>query len=94
MTIQGSTVDSFASYQCTATYDGDPYVGYVSLIDKTDPLQVEVLSSIGDQIINGAGVGAFYVLVYRNGVEIDPIKTRVFSTTPPSSALLETFTTI
>ena len=86
VTIQGSTVDSFASYQCTATYDGDPYVGYVSLIDKTDPLQVEVLSSIGDQIINGAGVGAFYVLVYRNGVEIDPIKTRVFSTTPPSSA--------
>lgn len=86
VTIAGSTVDSFASYQCTATYNGNSYVSYVSLIDKTDPLQCEVLSSIGDQIINGVGAGAFYVLVYRNGTEVDPIKSTRFLTSPPSSA--------
>lgn len=84
--VSGSTVDSFASYRCIATYDGKSYTAYASLIDKTDPIQVEVLSSIGDQIVNGTGAGAFYVLVYKNGVEVDPIKSRRFLTSAPSSA--------
>lgn len=86
LTVQASDVDSFASYRCQATYGGKTYTMYVSLIDKTDPLQVDVLSSIGDQIINGVGAGAFYVLVYRNGVEIDPLKSRRFLTTAPTPA--------
>ena len=86
LTVNGNTVDSFASYQCIATYDGKSYTAYASLIDKTDPIQVEVLSSIGDQIVNGTGAGAFYVLVYKNGVEVDPIKSRRFLTSAPSSA--------
>lgn len=86
LTVAGSSVDGFASFKCTATYGGNPYEAYVSLIDKTDPLQVEVLSSIGDQIVNGAGAGAFYVMVWRNGVEVDPLKSTRFLTSAPSGS--------
>lgn len=86
ITISGTTVNGFASYRCTATFGGKNYISYVSLIDKTDPLQVEVLSSIGDQIVNGIGVGAFYVIARQNGVEVDPIKSTRFLTTAPTGA--------
>lgn len=78
LTVAGSSVDGYASYRCTATYNSKPYVQYMSLIDKTDPIQVTVLSSVGDKFINGNAVGALYALVYRNGQEIDPIKSERF----------------
>lgn len=78
ITIAGSTVDGYASYRCTATYNNKPYIQYMSLVDKTDPIQVTVLSSVGDKFINGNAVGALYALVYRNGQEIDPIKSERF----------------
>ena len=43
--------------------------------------------SIGDKISDDEkGVGALYTVIYRNDVEIDPIKSYTFSTTPPESA--------
>lgn len=78
LTVAGSSVDGYASYRCTATYNSKPYIQYMSLIDKTDPIQVTVLSSVGDKFINGNAVGALYALVYRNGQEIDPIKSERF----------------
>ena len=85
-TVNGTDVDGMASYRLTATYSSKPYIAYVSVIDKSDPLQCEVFSSIGDQIMNGTGVGAFYVIVTRNGVEIDPLKSNRFLTVAPSTA--------
>lgn len=89
LSVSGSTVDGYASYRCIATYDNNSYTQYMSLIDKTDPLQVTVLSSIGDKLINGNGVGALYAIVYRrqgaNYVEVDPIKSERFVTTLPST---------
>ena len=85
LTVYGSFVDSYASFRCVARYDGTDYTQYCSLIDKTDPLQVSVLSSLGDQIVNGQGAGALYVKVFQNGDEIDEMLTEVFSTsTTPS----------
>lgn len=86
LTIYPVDVDGFSSYRLTATYKSVSYEQYASIIDKTDPLQVEVLSSIGDQIINGTGAGAFYVIVYRNGTEIDPIKSTRFLEAAPNAA--------
>lgn len=86
ITINKDQVDSYASYQCIATYSNNSYINYFSVFDKSDPIQVTVLCSFGDQITNGQGVGALYVIVTRLGEEIDPIKTKVFSETDPTGA--------
>lgn len=84
LNVDGTSVDGYASYMCTAMFGGNPYVGYASLIDKTDPVQVSILSTVGTQIINGQGVGAFYAIVTRNGQEIDALKATDFVLTKPS----------
>ena len=89
LTVYGTQVDSYASFRCTATYDGNPYVGYASLEDKTDPIQVSIISTVGTQIVNGNGIGCFYARVIKNdgqGTELDPLPTGVsFVTEKPSS---------
>lgn len=86
LTVSNTDVDGYASFRCIATYNSKTYTQYMSVIDKTDPLQISVLSSIGEQIVNGQGTGALYVKVTRNGVEIDAIKSERFLTTAPTSA--------
>ena len=85
LTVNGSTVDGYASFRCTATYDSKSFVQYYSLMDKTDPLQCTVLSSVGSQIVNKQGVGALYVRVTQNGIEIDELKTEIFSESDPQN---------
>lgn len=83
LSVNRDSVDSYSSYKCECTYNGKNYIAYHSLLDKTDPIQVIALSSLGTQIVNGQGFGALYCKVTRNGVEIDNIKSEVFSTTAP-----------
>lgn len=85
-TVQAADVDSYASYRLTATYKGSPYLAYFSVLDKTDPIQVAVLCSIGTQIVNGVGAGGIYCKVTRNGAEIDTMKSERFLTANPASA--------
>ena len=85
LTIQPSAVSGYASYQCIATYGSKEYTAYYAVIDKSDPIQAHVYSSIGTQILNGQGCGAVYVKIFRNGEEIDPIKSEVFSETAPAN---------
>lgn len=85
LSVNGNTVDGYACYRCTATYSSKNYIQYYSLMDKTDPLQCTVLSSVGSQILNGQGVGALYVRVTQNGYEIDNMNTEVFSENPPAN---------
>ena len=85
--VYNSTVDSYASYKLQATYNNKNYYAYYSVFDKTDPLQVTVLSSVGTQLVNGNGVGAIYVKVTRNGSEIDELKSDRFLYENPSSAV-------
>ena len=86
LTVLGSTVDSYASFRCTAHYNDNDYYAYYSLFDKTDPIQVSVLCSLGTQIVNGQGSGAIYVKVVRNGQEIDALKSERFLTENPTGA--------
>lgn len=88
LTVYGTSVDGYASYKCEANYDNNTYVQYVSLIDKTDPVQAFVYSTLGTQITNGNGVGALYCIVTRNGEEVDPIATRNFTATAPVSSYI------
>lgn len=83
--VTGSMVDSYASFQCIAHYNNIDYIQYMSVLDKQDPIQVTLLSSVGDKLVNGNGVGALYALVYRNGQEIDSIKSERFVETLPAS---------
>lgn len=85
-TVQGSTVDSYASFRCTASYSGKSYVAYFSVFDKTDPIQVAIFSSVGTQLVNGIGEGALYVKVTQNGSEVDGIKSERFLTANPDTA--------
>ena len=85
LTVTPDMVDGVASFRCTATYGGKPYIAYWCVTDKSDPVQLYLHSTIGDKIVNGQGVGAIYALAFRNGDEIDPIKSTVFSTNAPSN---------
>lgn len=73
LTVYPSAIDGYASFRATAVYDGETYVAYISVQDKSDPIQVSVHSTVGTQIVNGQGAGAIYVRVTRNGEEIDTI---------------------
>ena len=85
LTVTNSMVNGYASFQCVAHYNNTDYVQYMSVLDKQDPIQVTVLSSVGDKLVNGNGIGALYALVYRSGVEIDPIKSERFVDILPTS---------
>ena len=73
LTVYPSAVNGYASFRATAVYDSETYVAYMSVQDKSDPIQVSVHSTVGTQIVNGQGAGAIYVRVTRNGEEIDTI---------------------
>ena len=85
--INNSTVEGFASYRCTCKYSNVTYTAYYSLIDKLDPIQATALCSLGEQIVNGQGYGAFYVIVTDTGTgkELDPLKSDRFLTAAPSN---------
>lgn len=87
LTVQPSDVNGSASYRCQMYYTSGTlrYTAYVTVRDKTDPIQAEILSTAGDKFVNGIAEGAMYVKVYRNGVEIDPLPTEDISKTAPAS---------
>lgn len=87
LTVQPSDVNGSASYRCQMYYTSGTlrYTAYVTVRDKTDPIQAEILSTAGDKFVNGIAEGAMYVKVYRNGVEIDPLPTEDISKTAPTS---------
>lgn len=85
-TVRPADVNGYASYQCTATYGGKPYSAYHAVLDKTDPIQAYVYCSLGTQILNSQGYGAIYTRIFRNGNEIDALKTERFLKSAPAQA--------
>ena len=84
LTVAASSVSGYASYRCIAKYNTKSYTAYFAVTDKTDPIQAYVYCSLGTQILNGQGYGAVYVKIFRNGEEIDKIKSERFLTTAPT----------
>lgn len=87
LTVNNSAVDGFASFRATCSYSSVTYTAYYSLIDRLDPIQATAFCSLGDQIVNGQGVGAFYVIVTDTGTgqELDALKSDRFLTSAPSN---------
>lgn len=86
LTVTPDMVETFASFRCTATYNGRDYVAYWCVTDKTDPVDLIVMSSVGTQFTKDTIVGAIYCIAYQNGVEVDPLKSTTFSTSAPIGA--------
>lgn len=87
LTVNNSAVDGFASFRATCSYSSVTYTAYYSLIDRLDPIQAAAFCSLGDQIVNGQGIGAFYVIVTDTGTgqELDALKSDRFLTSAPSN---------
>ena len=80
LTINPDWIQGYGAFRCTAVYGGNPYYGYISVRDVTDPLQVQVYSTLGEQLVNGVGDGAVFVRVMLNNEEVDTIKSTNFVT--------------
>ena len=93
LTVNNSAVDGYASFKCTAQYSGKSYTAYYVLLDKLDPIQASVFCSLGEQIVNGQGIGAFYVIVTDTGTgqELDPLKSDRFLTEAPTNPAVGDF---
>lgn len=87
LTVNNSTVDGYASYKCECKYSSVTYTAYYVLIDRLDPIQAAAFCSLGGQIVNKQGVGAFYVIVTDTGTgqELDALKTDKFLTAAPAN---------
>lgn len=87
LTVNNSAVDGFASFRAICSYSSVTYTAYYSLIDRLDPIQATAFCSLGDQIVNGQGIGTFYVIVTDTGTgqELDALKSDRFLTSAPSN---------
>jgi len=80
LTIDPSWIDGYGAFRCTAVYNSKTYYSYISVRDVTDPLQIQVFSTLGEQLVNGVGDGAVFVRVMLNNTEVDTIKSTNFVT--------------
>lgn len=71
--------------KCEATYGGNTYSAYYTIDDVTDDLTAYTYATVSE-FKNSQGFGAIYTRVYRNGQEVDVIKSTTFSSTPPTGA--------
>lgn len=71
LTVLGSDVPGMASYCCVMVYKGQEYMDFITLIDKTDNYQAEVISSGGDIFKNTVGHTQLLCALYQNGQMID-----------------------
>lgn len=87
LTVNNSAVDGYASFRSSCKYSNVTYTAYYVLIDKLDPIQATAFCSLGEQIVNGQGIGAFYVIVTDTGTgqELDVLKSDRFLTAAPSN---------
>lgn len=80
LTINPAWIDGYGAFRCAAVYNSKTYYSYISVRDVTDPLQIQVYSTLGEQLVNGVGDGAVFVRVMLNNEEVDTIKSTNFVT--------------
>ena len=84
ITITEQMVTDQMWLKCEAVYGGKTYSAYYT-VDDTDDITAYTYATI-QEFKNGQGCGALFTRVYKEGVEIDPIKTTTFSETAPTGA--------
>ena len=73
LTVYKKGIQNSLNIRVIATVMGKPYDAYISVYDRTDPLQVSIISTLGDKILNHQGMGVLYPRVWSNGVEVDEL---------------------
>ena len=76
--ITATSIAGVGSYSCTITYpktNGKTYTQYISFTDYSDPLQVELISTVGDKLTNGIGEGIVYPQTTRDSSVLDQLST-------------------
>ena len=85
ITITDAMVTDQMWLRCTATYGGKNYTAYYTIDDITDDLTAYTFATV-EKFTNSMGFGAIYTRVYRNGTEVDPIRSTTFSDTAPTTS--------
>ena len=70
LTVLPNMVNGVLSVLCTVTYpktNGRNYTQYISFTDYDDPLQVQLICTLGETIVNGIGEGVIYALTTQAG---------------------------
>lgn len=86
LTVYASEVESEASFKCVMTYNSKDYTDVITLLDKTDNFQLDIITSDGDVFKNTKGSTFLYSILWQNGEEVDAVKTYNFQEIAPSSA--------
>ena len=85
LTVSGSAVNGYLGFSYTVLVSKggivETHTEYINLKDIDDPLQVAVHSTVGEQIVNGQGIGVIYARVIRRGDQED------FDTVVPDNLL-------
>ena len=71
LTVAGSDVPGMATFCCMMSYKDSLYPDFITLIDKTDNYQVEIISTGGDIFKNTVGTTQLLCVVYQNGQMVD-----------------------
>lgn len=86
LTVDASEVIGLQVIRCTMVYDGVSYSDTITLTDKTDNYQAEIVSTSGTVFKGGIGTSCLYCNVYQNAIRVDGLKSTVFSKNAPSNA--------
>lgn len=93
--IDASDIAGVGSYSCVVSYplssgsttaNTKTYKQYISFTDYSDPLQVELISTVGDKLTNGVGEGIVYPQTTRDGTVLDQVSTNSIAVWGYSSA--------
>ena len=70
LTVSGANVDGVLSVLCRVEYPKNSskyYTQYISFTDYDDPLQVQLICTLGETIVNSIGEGVIYALTTQAG---------------------------
>ena len=71
LTIAGSSINNFVNVKASVVIQGTTYYDTISIIDVSDPIQVMIMSSLGDQFVNGFTSTELTADIWQNGDKID-----------------------
>jgi hypothetical protein len=84
LTVGAAGVINIRTYKFVATFNNNKYFDVVTIIDTTDPIKVDVLSSNGEIFRNGTITTTLYAKLFQSGSEIDAYSGSVQASAPAS----------
>lgn len=84
LVVRAEDVTDYAIFKVVALYNNNPACeAYFGVDDVSDPVVVTTMATVRE-FIDGEGIGAVFTRIHRNGTELDPLKSTVFSVNHPA----------